>query len=452
MPADLSWLDGSVEDAATMLADRAVASRALGGVVKAGERPSWADDLLKEAALLKAANPPVPPAAPAPAAPAPAPTPAPTPAPAGDPSFIDKHLGGLKKWVGEQAGAGIRDTFKQSPELQNAITGGLAGAGIGALGGLGATMFSKNKRKRPIANAVFGGMLGGLGGAAIGGLGGAGGLFGKQRRNYQSGVTDPTIVANTDALKNRNEVTVMKTLRGLNAMNNSEIAGSFGRGAGIWAGGETAVRAAGRYGPFGNYTKSKLTADALRGSLDPKLLAHVNAWKTKGVAPARWSVDAVRHGLQGSKLDVAKDLGTRGSQKDIVKALRGGGWKTTTPVADRMKLMTPGTLLRSGKAGLLGTLVGGASKGIDMENEKAPQYIGDLATGLNARYGPTDEQVKKQLDDIVARTRSHGTKPMTQAEIDAYSERLYRLKSQFEMDTLKRLEAQRAAAGNPTGR
>jgi polyhydroxyalkanoate synthesis regulator phasin len=156
--------------------------------------------------------------------------------------------------------------------------------------------------------------------------------------------------------------------------------------------------------------------------------------------------------LKGSKDPVAAHLGTKGTDRDVVRAVTGKGWTARTPIEGRPALFGARTALNSGKAGLVGTLIGGASKGIDMENAQAPAYISDLATGLKAQYGPTDEQVKKQLDDIIARTQSHGTTPMTSAEVEDYSGRLHRLKAQFELDTVKRLEAQRAAAGKQTGR
>lgn len=441
MPADLSWLDGTVDDAAAMLADRAVASRALGGVVKAGERPEWADDLMKAAALVKRADPL--------AAPAPAPAPA-----TGTGDFIDRNLGDVKKWVGGQATGALKDSFTKSPQVQNSITGGLVGAGVGALGGLGASMFSKNKRKRPVSNALFGGMLGGLGGAAIGGLGGAGGLFGKQDKPKGPQAGDPTLIDLDHKLNRGGEWNLEKTWDGLNSMSNAEMGKGFGVGAGAWAGAETGLRAVGRYMPygFGNYTRTGLAVSPLQAAMSPSAAATARTW-TAGAKPPTTEMDAVRRALQGSKDPVAQALGKVKQDASVVKALTGGGYSMTTPAVGRTALMTPGSLLRSGKAGLLGTLISGGQKGVDdHQRTVVPGQIKDMAIGLQARYGPSDAGLKTELDEIIGRVGNSAQTPLTDAKTQEYIARLSQIRQALATQDAAKLEAQRAAAGYPTGK
>lgn len=75
-----------------------------------------------------------------------------------------------KQWVGDMAKSQLSDQamkyWNENPSLQHAVYGGLGGAGLGALLGLGSNLVKK--KKRPLSDLLMGGLMGGALGAGGG--------------------------------------------------------------------------------------------------------------------------------------------------------------------------------------------------------------------------------------------------------------------------------------------
>ena len=346
-------------------------------------------------------------------------------------------------------------------------------------------------------------MLGGVGGAAVGSLGGASGLLGKQRPSVaQSANLDKDIRRVGKEFKGKDEVTGEKTLRGLNNMSNDEVLGSFGRGAGIYGAGETGVRLIGRYGSgLGNYTSASPNAATLRSFLSksPSALATVDnlspddlddllgKWRkvpvpgpvAPGAAPPTVMPRAItdfqaqeakiRAALRGSDNIAAKALADVKDPRTIARALVSDGYSAKVPVEGRMKLMTPGSIFRTGRAGLVGTLIGGASKGIDIENERVTSdYFKTMTNGLGTRYGalpplkytpggnpnadlgatvgPSDLTVQTRLDQIRERLTSPTKGKLTPKEVADLSGELEGIRDRMQLAEMKQQAAAEEAA------
>lgn len=395
-----------------MVAERAVASRALGGVVSVGETPPWAFELQKAAAAVKLAEP-VPAAAPAPAAttaPAAATTPAATPAPS------------------------AASTVMNHPGVRNALTGGLIGAGGGALLGLGSNLLSSNKRKRPFANALFGGVLGGLGGAAVGGLGGS--MFGSNPNQEPSTsnkrILDNRINETIDKTVDAGNPSADKTFDGLRKMGPKQLGKGVGYGAAIGAGLGTVPEVAGRSliraaTPMTQHAKA--TADDLR-----KYLTTAHRSVLVG-APSATAADTVKN-LGGpvemshikARLGLVKDnplvsrLGGLSDDSAVAKALmQGTSGRVPIPGATRIPLIGDGTAVRGLKGGLIGAMTGlattAANKGI--ENATSPQArieaLTSVANDMRARFpnvgtnpaaDPQGAALRQKLTDVIGRLNS----------------------------------------------
>lgn len=419
MPADLSWIDGSVEDAAKLIADRAVASRALGGAVAPGETPAWARDLEKAAAEAeKQAD-----------------------------GIVDTVTGWgnqardwageqIRSAVGDQVGSAVRDVTG-SPGVRGALTGGLIGAGGGAVLGLGANLLSSNKRKRPLSNALFGGLLGGLGGAAVGGLAGTigGGDPGPTPPSNRSRM-DQQISEQNRTARDMGNVTIGKTLTGLNNLTGANLARGAGYGAAVGTVPELAGRAVVRR--FNPTTQEQhIGVNSIRSFLSPT--------QQTGLAglPPGADTAAVRTAV-GGNLDPIRKI-FRTSKNPILEGIHGGGddalaraltrgatGRVPVTPAFRPAPITWGTARRGAAGAVLGTIGAGAVQGVrHTDNDQArAQYLARMAGDLSARFphvgvdaaaDPKGAELRQQLAAAAARLSSAGpTQPLDQTELQRY--------------------------------
>lgn len=420
MPADLSWIDGSVEDAAKLIADRAVASRALGGAVAPGETPAWARDLEKAAAEAeKQAD-----------------------------GIVDTVTGWgnqardwageqIRSAVGDQVGSAVRDVTG-SPGVRGALTGGLIGAGGGAVLGLGANLLSSNKRKRPLSNALFGGLLGGLGGAAVGGLAGTVGGGGPAR---------PTNSAKLDEnLRNRDTErrdaphhSIEKTVSGLNHLSGAGLA----RGAGYGALAGTAPELVGRAALRGlNPTTQTqhVGANSVRAHLSPAQQAGLAGPGVAGVR--RPPTDAVRTAIGGNFDTIRKTFlnsknpvlaGVHGVGDDALARALTRGVSASVPVtpAFRPAPITWGTARRGAIGAVLGTVGSGAFNGVSRAtgDEARLTYLRDQVNDLRALFphigaagdataaDPKAVELRTALARAAERLNGSQTRPLEAPEI-----------------------------------
>lgn len=354
MPADLSWIDGSVEDAAKLIADRAVASRALGGAVAPGETPAWAADLEKAAAA------------------------------------AEKEAAGLGEyWDRFRAAAG---EAVNAPGARGAVTGGLIGAGGGAALGLGANLLSSNRRKRPLSNAVFGGLLGGLGGAAVGGLAGTVGEAAAPRPPSNAGKLSDQIAARDDVMRDAPNFSADKAVAGLNGLSAGGLARGAGYGAAAGAGADVAARSLVR-GLNPLTRKETVNPAAVRSYLSPTQQAGLAA------LPPKADTAAVRAAVGGSFDPIRTTFRTKGN--DVLKGIHGAGddalAKALTRGATGRVAATPAwrpwlagrsTLGLAGAGAALGTAAAGTARGMEMANSDAARtkYLYETAADLRTRF------------------------------------------------------------------
>lgn len=426
MPADLSWIDGSVEDAAKLIADRAVATRALGGGVAPGEKPAWALDLEKAAAAAEAAEKQA----------------------AGLGETLGETLGGYwnqaQNWlgtqvrsaVGDQVSGAVRDTL-DSPGVRGALTGGLIGAGGGAALGLGANLLSSNKRKRPLSNALFGGLLGGLGGAAAGGLYGTIGGPDTAAPPGDRLHRDEVISARNAAMRDAGNVDLEKTWAGVNRLGAAGLARGAGYGAALGTVPEMAGRAAVR----------AFNPTTARQTLNPNSVrTFLSSAQQTGLAGLgrRPDTAAVRAAVGGSFDPIRTRFRTSGNpvlasmhgatEPAIARALtRGASAVVPVTPAYRPALFTRGVGVRGAVGALAGTVFAGARNGVNQATgpEARARYLAESAEDLRTRFphigadataDPAGAALRAELAAAADRLRGAGpANPLTPEETNRFT-------------------------------